>query len=279
MSTVKKWLYNIITDEGGQALPIVLVLLTLGGLLIIPGLNYSSTSLKAGKIVEEKFKGFYAAECGVEDALWKLKNDAPDPLPHSYELTGIDAMSVDVTIERTEQIAGEDVENSGVHEGWLKIDKIINYASGNYSYILSVTNNGGGNMKVEKILIDFPPDVDYAVGSTSGNITFDDPTKHGNSVVGITLVWDIPSPYFTVAPGTTENHAFQLNGPPDVEGIEGHSFVRATRDDVGTVWDSDSKPYTITAQARDSTGKLLATIRAGVWKGAGLEISCWSVNP
>ena len=186
---------------------------------------------------------------------------------------------MDVTIDEVNTIAGEEVGDSGHHEDWLQITREITYNAGIYSYTMSLTNNGNGNVKIEKILIDFPPELDYEIGSTSGDITSDDPDVTGNPTTGITLVWDIPTPHPTIPEGGTKDHFFQLSGPPDVEGVEGHGFVQANREDIGTVWDADSRPYSITAQAKDATDAVVATIRAGVWGGSQLKISCWQVNP
>jgi len=64
----------MISGENGQALLAVLALLVLGGLAIVPSLNYATTSLNAGRIIGEGVKGGYAADAGVEDALWSLGN-------------------------------------------------------------------------------------------------------------------------------------------------------------------------------------------------------------
>ena len=69
-----------------------------------------------------------------------------------------------------------------------------------------------------------------------------------------------------------------MSGPPDIVGVEGHSVVEANRDDVGAVSDADSYPYSITAQAKDATDTVVATIRTGVWVGSQLDISCWQIN-
>lgn len=60
--------------QRGLALPIVLILLVLGGLLVVPALQYSSTSLKHHGVTERKAKELYAADSGVEDALYWLIN-------------------------------------------------------------------------------------------------------------------------------------------------------------------------------------------------------------
>jgi hypothetical protein len=53
--------------------------------------------------------------------------------------------------------------------------------------------------------------------------------------------------------------------------------VAASREDVGDVWIGDVVPYSMEAKARDASGSVVATIRAGAWGGGGLEISCWQV--
>ncbi len=276
---MKRWLSEIANGEAGLALPIVLAMLALGSLLMVPSLNFAATSLKTGEVVEGNVKGLFAAEAGVEDALWRIKYDPPASFPYSYQVTGINGLTVDITIDEITTISGEDVGSSGDHDDWLQITKLVSYDAGIYSYTMSLTNNGNGNIKIEKILIDFPPELDYVAGSTGGDITTSDPEIIGNPTTGITLVWDIPTPYPAISPEETKDHTLQLSGPPDIAGVEGHGFVQATRDDIGTVWDSDSHPYTIWAQAKDDTDTVVATIRAGVWAGGQLEISCWQVDP
>ena len=276
---MKKWLIGIKQGESGLALPMVLAMLALGSLVIVPTLNYVTTSLKAGEVIEEKVEGLYAADAGIEDALWRIKNDKPASFPYSYELTDVNGMSVSVVINQITTISGEEVGYSGGHEDFLVVAKSITYDAGIYSYEMSISNNGTGNIKIEKILIDFPPQLDYVNGSTGGNITADDPEVSGLPATGIILIWELSPPLPTVPESETRYHAFQLSGPPDVAGVEGHGFVQATRQDLGTVWIEDTQPYSITAQAKDATDTVVTAIRAGVWEGSELAISCWQINP
>ena len=267
---MKKWLPEIITGESGQAFLLVLVMLVLGSLLIVPSVTLASTSLKTGQMVEENMKGIYAADAGIEDALWRMINDKPASFPYNYEITGINGMSVSVVIEEVDSISGEPVEPPAGHVDWMDI-----------------TNKGTSNIKIEKILNDFPPDLEYVAGSTSGNITTEDPTVTGNPTTGITLIWYMSAPYPIVEPGpdpgegeyNTEAHTFQLSGPPGVAGVEGHGFVQARRGDITTVYDADSHPYTITAQAKNAADEVVATIRIGAWEGDELDVSSWQLNP
>jgi len=285
---VRKWLSEFRRGEAGIALPVVLILLTLGSLMLIPSLNYVTTSIQAGERDEKNIEGLYVADAGVEDALWIISNNATASLPHSYQLTDINGMSVDVTIDDVYMIGGEEINPPAGHVGWMEITKSVNYTAGIYYYTMYLTNKGVSNIKMEWIFADFPANLSYEVGSTGGDITTDDPVVSGDPTYGISVRWDFSPPNPTIEPGpdpgggefNTEIHTFQLSGPPDIEGVEGHSFIQAARGDVSTVADVDSHPFEITAQAKDAAETVVATIKAGVYEGDGqLEISLWQINP
>ena len=85
---MKKVFYKATRNERGQALPLVLILLLLGGLIIAPLLAFMSTGLIAGQAYEERMSELYAADAGIEDAIWKITNLEPDALPTDpYYLT------------------------------------------------------------------------------------------------------------------------------------------------------------------------------------------------
>ena len=75
-------------DEAGQALPMALIMLVLGGLLVVPTLSFMTTNLNANRTVNTKTSAIYAADAGIADALWKLGNGV-EPFPSgisSYDL-------------------------------------------------------------------------------------------------------------------------------------------------------------------------------------------------
>lgn len=291
---MKNWLSGVIREEAGLVLPAVLAMMALGSLMIVPMLKFVSTSLNAGETVQKKVEGLYAADAGIEDALWKLKNEKPSDFPYSYDLpANLNEMSVSILIEIPDTLFDQPVEPGG-HVDWMEVTKSVSYNSelGIYFYTMSLTNKTipASDIKLEMILIDLPPDLEYEVGSTGGDFTSDDPDVNGDPITGITLVWEFSAPYPTLEPGpdhengqyNTEVLTFQLSGPPDVEGVEGHGFIRARRQDVGEVWDSESTyPYSITAQAKDADEAVVATIEAGVWQGSNGEIfiTYWEINP
>jgi len=110
----KRTLKKIIKGQRGQALPIVLILLAIGGLLIIPTLNYASTSLKGHQVVESNTLEFYAADSGVEDALyWLIKGRQTEGPWEDWDEAGgvgerqiynINDRSVNVTVERMDEM-------------------------------------------------------------------------------------------------------------------------------------------------------------------------------
>lgn len=99
---VKKLLNKGTGGERGFALPLVLILLLMGSLIITPLLSYTSTGLRAGKSSEQHMERLYAADAGVEDAIWHLISENvtmnegdTENLPPST----INDKTVDVTIE------------------------------------------------------------------------------------------------------------------------------------------------------------------------------------
>ena len=74
-------LKKAIRDEKGKVLVLVLVLLVVGGLVLAPLLGLMSTGLAAGQVYEKKAAELYAADAGVEDAIWKIQNPDVAGLP------------------------------------------------------------------------------------------------------------------------------------------------------------------------------------------------------
>ncbi|MFC1951225.1 hypothetical protein ACFLXN_02320 [Chloroflexota bacterium] len=67
-----KRLLGYLNKKDGQVLPMVLIVLALTGLIIGPFLSYSSTSLIGSRVQNDAIDAQYAADAGVEDAIWNL---------------------------------------------------------------------------------------------------------------------------------------------------------------------------------------------------------------
>ena len=79
---MKTTIQELATNETGAVLVMALVALVVGALLLTPMLGLMSTGLMGGQIYEEKMHELYAADAGVEDAIWKLMNPEVSELPH-----------------------------------------------------------------------------------------------------------------------------------------------------------------------------------------------------
>jgi len=102
---------SLTKNENGKVLIMVLVLLVIGGLILIPLLGLMSTGLVTGQVYEKKTKELYAADAGVEDAMWKLQNseaaglpdipcgDQPWEEPFDYDMSDVNGKNVQVSLE------------------------------------------------------------------------------------------------------------------------------------------------------------------------------------
>jgi len=180
-------LMKITKGQKGQALPIVLILLAIGGLLIVPTLNYASTSLKTHQVTETKAEELYSADSGVEDALYwfpQLWQSGGSAGPYSnwarssYE---INDRNVGVTVE--------------------------NVTSQTYKITSTATSTGGGSTTVECYAypLDFswlfdsaitsPGDITIKPGcNITGNVTYggdidNKGTINGDEIQGLPGEW------------------------------------------------------------------------------------------
>jgi hypothetical protein len=98
---------KLIRGEKGQALILVLILMLLGGLIIAPLLSYMSTGLKVGKeVYENRMAELYAADAGVENALYFMKNNrnllpTNPATPVTVPTADVNSRTLDVNIYAT----------------------------------------------------------------------------------------------------------------------------------------------------------------------------------
>jgi hypothetical protein len=107
-----------ITGQEGNALILVLILLVVGGLILAPMLGLMSTGLLAGQVYEKKTDELYAADAGVEDACWQLKQTEPDPTkvpaspeepPLTYSLQSLNGKEIEVNIDMISGTVGDGI--------------------------------------------------------------------------------------------------------------------------------------------------------------------------
>ena len=96
---------KLVRDEKGHAMVLTLIMLLIGGLVSAPLLSHMGTGIVAGEVYEVRTAELYAADAGVEDAVWniQLKTDKVQGLTQcsqstNYTITGVNNKTVDVTI-------------------------------------------------------------------------------------------------------------------------------------------------------------------------------------
>jgi len=80
-----------LSAQEGRALVLTLIVLGIGALLIPVFLSHASTNLRATRAIEEDLKEQYAADSGIEYALWQLQNEiTASQNPYTYTINNKD---------------------------------------------------------------------------------------------------------------------------------------------------------------------------------------------
>jgi len=262
---------RLMGGEKGQALPLVLALLVLGGLTIASTLGYTNTNLNSSRIIREDVKGVYAADAGVEDTLWLLANG----LSPSAQLTeNINDMAVAIDTEESGNYTlylGEFIEPAG-HWDYLDVygEMVWDAGTQTYEYTITVTWQSGSGYSVihlDDIGARLPMGYSYVGGSAAnfaGNLSTDEPDETQDSVGGYLLNWEFQTPLPKVTDNVTvQTQTFSVNGTGDLEWD--YAWVVANRQDVDAVGEITGTAYKITATAinpqnNKTTAKILADV-------------------
>ena len=268
---------RFIRDEKGQTMVLALILLVVGGLIIAPLLAYMSTGLIAGEVYERRTAELYAADAGVEDAFWQLKQ--PDPDPDKVPTTVGQALTYPL---------GSPVNNKTIE---VTIDMLSGTEGGGiYKVTSTATSAGGSDTTIESYVQTMPIFWDHAITSTGditlqpnsvvygdvmGNITVDKGTVYGSNSTPYSsdewpfsedfraFYWDqvgngtIPLPYTTCGGKDTLDVAVNSSFGPGfhegnfyIENNSGTAGVTATLN--GTVYiKGDAAQLFIGAEGKD----------------------------
>ena len=145
---------RLIRDEKGQTMIMALVLLVVGGLIMTPLLAYMSTGLITGEVYERKTAELYAADAGVEDACWQLKQT--DPVSDKVPTTPGQSLNYSLN---------SPVNNKEIE---VTIDMISGTAGGGiYKVTSTATSAGGSNTTIESYVQTMPLFWNNAITSTA----------------------------------------------------------------------------------------------------------------
>jgi hypothetical protein len=95
-----------ISDEKGQAMLLALILLLISGLIAAPLLSFVGTGVLTGAVYATRTAELYAADAGVENAMWKIQHQVDIPTgcsqdtTRSYNITDVNGKQVAYNITR-----------------------------------------------------------------------------------------------------------------------------------------------------------------------------------
>jgi len=278
-------LKQILKAEIGQALPIILALLIIGGLTIVPSLNLAFSSMKSSRMLEAGTRGIYAADAAVEDALWSLANgmSPPSQLPENINDMQVTLQTMD---KGTYTVYLGELIEPGEHSEYLDVDGEITWdAEANaYKYTITVTwqpESGIPKIHLVEVGARTPVDYSYQAGSAANftqNLSTDEPNETPDAQGAYLLNWGLDSPYPYVSENvSTRTQIFYITGEGDPEGY--YTWVVANREDIGAVGEITGTAYRITATALcPETGETTAKIVAEAMIGGGLiYITSWQI--
>ena len=279
-------LKQIIKDEIGQALPITLALLIIGGLTIVPSLNLTFSSVKNSRMLEEGVKGTYAAEAGVEDALWSLANGVSpsSQLADNINDTQVNIQTVDKGLYTV--YFGELIE-PGEHMDYLDVTGNMTWDAGAdaYKYTITITwqaESGTPPIRLVEVGVRTPVDYSYQAGSAANfteNLSTDEPDEILDGQGAYLLNWEFDPPYpYVSETGPVRTQIFYISGTGSQEGH--YAWVVANRSDIGAVGEITGNAYRITATAVcPETSRTTAKIVAEAMIGGGeTYITSWQIN-
>ncbi|MGB2828063.1 MAG: hypothetical protein WBC50_07705 [Dehalococcoidales bacterium] len=279
-------LRKILKGEAGQAFPIVLALLVIGGLTIVPSLNLTFSSAKTSHLLEGGIKGTYAADAGVEETLWSLANSESPPTQLSDD---INDMQVNIQVIEGETYTlylGEFIE-PGDHSDYLDVTGNITWDSGENAYKYTITvawqpGSGLPTIHLVEVGARIPIGYSYKAGSAADfteNLSTDEPGETLDSQGAYLLNWDLGPPYpYVSEEEPVQTQTFYITGAGEQENH--YAWVVANRDDIGAVGEITGTFYEITATAiHPESNKTTAKIIAKAMIGDGnTHIISWQIH-
>lgn len=277
-------LRQMISSEKGQILPLVLALLVFGGLVIAPSLSYAATSLNSSRMLEERMNGVYAADAGVEDALWCLRNGIS---PSEQLSENINQMQVAIQTEEkgTYTLYLGELIQPGEHNNYLDVDgeMIWDEEAEAYKYTITVIwqpESGVPVIHLRGIGARLPIGYSYQSGAAAGfvdNLSADEPDETVDSVGAYLLDWEFGTPEPSVSQSNpVQTQTFYITGEGSQEGD--YVWVVASREDIGAIGEITGTSYGITATAtRPGDGKTTAKIVADVMIAETTYVLSWQI--
>lgn len=168
MKTVVK---RVARDQQGAAMVLAIVLLLISGLIAAPLLAHMCSGLLTGEVYTTRTAELYAADAGVEDAVWKIQHGevilCPGDPTHNYTVSDINCNSVDIIITSIDDFEGVGnltgtylVESTATgDDSGTKVEAYVTGVNryGDYGDLLEHILTSQGNIDVaNKVILDYP---------------------------------------------------------------------------------------------------------------------------
>lgn len=255
--------------QAGIALPAVLICMALGGVLIAPSMAFVSSSLKVTLSQHDRIRGAYAAEAGVEDVLWRVKNSQSPRTTLPETPSGMNVTMSTESRGNYTMYAGEWV-TTNEHYDWLLVTSNVTWDAGHgaYKYVVTITwdvsDDPSAVIHIAEIGARLPMGYTYETGSTAlfgSNLSQFEPAITADREGAQMVNWVFETPRPSVRKNDpTRTQTFYMSGSGEIN--NNYSWAVAERTDVGPVGELSGSFYTITSIATRPSGGLTARVVA-----------------
>lgn len=288
-----KLLQQVARCERGQALPIVLALLLVGGLTVAGSLNYATTVLNGTQSREEGVRGMYAAEAGVQHVIWSITEgllSIADGNSQSTELAEqLNHLDVTMLTENkgSYSVVFGEMVTPGVHSDYLSLSSALVWdpAEDAYKYTVTITGQHPSTIHIVAVGARIPPGYSYRADSAAlfagENLSLAEPDETIDGQGAYLLQWVLcpPGQCPSVAGiGDEKTQSFYITGAGELQGDYG--WIVALSNDIGEVGEINGTAYRITAEAtRPGDSRTAARIVADVVMAAGtVHVVSWRLR-
>ncbi len=262
---MKTFIQKLLKSEKGLSLPLVLGVLALGSVLIVPCLQFADTMLVSVRHQEVKNQGIFAADAGMEIAIWHIK--AGDPIPTCLPQS-VNGMTVN--IQATNQ--GEYMLYNGtLHEAaghsaaaFVMTKSVVPVTSNTSRFTIEVwkTDEADGNVKLAGVGAKLPTGYQYVADSANNatNVSQLEPIDVTDSEGAHLLNWKFDD-LINMTTGYHYTETFLITGTSG--STDYYAWADASRQDTGGIGEFFGDVYEITATAKQGTNTI-ATVEAKV---------------
>jgi hypothetical protein len=267
--------------ERGYVYILVLVFLLIGALMIPVLLGYMGTGVKSGQIFERRTDELYAADAGVDDAIWQITygkvSELSNPVTYDpydythewpYELTDeVNDQTVSVAISNKWIPTNLAAPTSSKAQEIIDARKLMinGTKTGTSEYYIRISflpenELERDSMIVTSIGIWLPSGYHYQDGSSNLEYWgYSDAPLVTNYGGGEVVIWDLGTVFDELPPEGSQETAivdFEYTADPNISReLETISWITTTGGVINAdfAWDDDTKVYAIKSTASDTT--------------------------